>query len=61
MKQSDDKVPVMLELSKMRSIDLLLSIPGPLVRRGSSWLGPIYWANRTKLYTYAKLNCFMAQ
>ena len=27
-----------------------------LARNGSTWLGPIYGLNRTKLYTYAKLN-----
>ena len=29
-----------------------------LARRGSTWYGPIYGLNRTKLHTYAKLNCF---
>ena len=28
-----------------------------LARCGSTWLGPIYGSNRTKLCTYAKLNC----
>ncbi len=48
---------MMLELWGMRSTDSLPSLPGPL------WPGevapdkvPIYWLNRTKLSTYAKLN-----
>ena len=28
-----------------------------LARSGSTWKGPIYGSNRTKLCTYAKLNC----
>ena len=47
-KQSDDEVPVMLELWEMRNTPLLPLLPGPL------WLGvvapdkgPIYGLNRT--------------
>ena len=57
-KQSDSKVPVMLELWGMRSTPSVPSLPGPL------WPGvvapdrdPIYESNRTKQSTYAKLNC----
>ena len=28
-----------------------------LIQSGSTWKGPTYRSNRTKLYTYAKLNC----
>ena len=56
-KQSGGEVLVMLELWEMRSTPLLPSLPGP------PWSGvvapdkgPIYGLNRTKLYTYTKLN-----
>ena len=52
-KQSDGEVPVMLELWGMQST---LSLPS-LAWGVSTWYGPIYGSNRTKLRTYAKLNC----
>ena len=57
-KQSDGEVPVMLELWQMRSTPLLPLLPDPL------WpgvvapdKGPINGSNRTKLWTFAELNC----
>ena len=50
-KQSDGEAPVMLELCGMQSASLLPSFPGSLS------MGPIYRSIRTKLFTYAKLNC----
>ena len=41
----------------MQSTPSLPLFPGPLIRSGSTWYGPIYGSNRTKLCTYAKLNC----
>ena len=56
-KQSDGKVPVMLELWGMQSTSLLLLFPGPLwPGMVAADKGPIYGLNRTKLHTYAKLN-----
>ena len=53
--KSDGDVPVMLELWGMRSPPSLPSLPGPL---RFEVVGPgIYGLNRTKLCTYAKLNC----
>ena len=57
-KQSDGEVPVMLELWVMRSTPSLPSIPGPLsLGVLASGKVPIYESNKTKLCTYAKLNC----
>ena len=55
-KQSDGEVPVMLELWGMRSTPSLPLLAGPL------WPGMVApdkgpRLNRTKLHTYAKLNC----
>ena len=57
-KQSDGEVPVMLELCGMWNTPLLTSLPGPL------WSGVVATDkgridvfNRTRLHTYAKLNC----
>ena len=55
-KQSDGEVPVTLELWGMRSTPSLPSLPGPLWP-GVVWYGPIHGLNRTKLHTYAVLNC----
>ncbi len=41
----------MLELWGMWSTPSLPLLSGPL------WQGPIYGSNRTKMRTYAKLNC----
>ena len=54
-KQSDEEVPVMLELWGMQNTSLLPSLPGFL------WPGVVapdrvYGSNRTKLCTYAKMN-----
>ena len=55
MKQSDGEVPELWRMWKTPSLPLL---PGPLWP-GMVTLdnGPIYGLNRTKLHTYAKLNC----
>ena len=55
-KQSDGEVPVILELWKMRSVPSLPSLRGPLWP-GSTWYSRNYGSNRTKLFTYDKLNC----
>ena len=56
-KQSDGDVPVMLELWGMRSAPSSPLLPVPLwLRMVAPDKGPIYWLNRTKLHTYAKLN-----
>ena len=57
-KQSDGEVPVMLGLWEMQSTLSLPSLPGQL-RPGmvAPDKGPVYGLNRTKLITYAKLNC----
>ena len=48
-KQSDQKVPVMLELWGMRSTSLLPSLPSPLLPGVvAADKGPIYGLNRTK-------------
>ena len=48
----------MQELWGMWSTTLLPSIPGPLWPGvGAPDKGPLYGLNRTKLCTYAKLNC----
>ena len=50
-KQSDGEVPVMVELWGVHSTSSIPSLPGPLDS------GPVYGSNKTKLRTYAKLNC----
>ncbi len=47
----------MLELWGMQSAPSLPSPRSTLTWNGNTWLGPIYGSNRTKLHTYAKLNC----
>ena len=48
----------MLELWEMWSTPLLPSLPGPLWPGAvAPDKGPIYGSNRTKLRSYAKLNC----
>ena len=54
-KQSNGEVPVMLGLWGMRSILSLPLLPGPLWPRVVA--PDIYGLNKTKLHTYAKLNC----
>ena len=57
-KQSDAEVPVMLELWGMQSTPSLPSLLGPLWPRVvAPDKGPINGLNRTRLCTYAKLNC----
>ena len=57
-KQSDGKVPVMLELWGMQSTPSLPLLPGPLWSgMVSPDKGPVYGLNITKQHTYAKLNC----
>ena len=52
-KQSDSEAPVMMKLWGMRSTTSLPSLPGPLC--DSTWDNPMYWSNRTKLFTYVRL------
>ena len=57
-KQSDIEVPVMLELWGNAEHPFIASAPwSTQARNGSTWYGPIYGLNITKLHTYAKLNC----
>ena len=53
-KQSDSEVPAMLGLWGIRIIRSLLLLQGPL---WPGMLAPIYGLIRTKLHTFAKLNC----
>ena len=56
-KQSDGKVPVILEFWGMQSTLLLSSLPGPLWPRVvAPDKVPMYGLDRTYLRTYAKLN-----
>ena len=54
-KQSDGVVPVMPEFGVMRSTSSLPSLPRPGMVAPEK--GPVYVLNRTKLHTYAKLDC----
>ena len=56
-KQSDGDVPVMLELWGIWSTLSLPSLPGPLWPRVVAPDRVRFMSNRTKLHTYAKLNC----
>ena len=57
-KQSDGEVPVMLELWGMQSTPSMPSLPGPIWPRVVAYdKSCIYALNRTKLCTYAELNC----
>ena len=56
-KQSDGEVPVILELWGMRGTPSLLSLSDPLWPGMVAPDSHIYGPNRTKLCTYAKLNC----
>ena len=56
-KQSDDEVPIMLGLWGMQSTSSSPFLPGQLRPGvGSTWSGPIYGSNRSKLCVFAKLN-----
>ena len=55
---SDGGVPIMLEFWGLNEYSFIAITPrSTLARRGSTWMVPIYGSNRTKVRTYAKLNC----
>ena len=56
-KQSDDEIPVMVELENAEYLFIAIPLGSTLARCGNTWWGPVYGLNRTKLRTYAKLNC----
>ena len=59
MKQSDGEV----DAGKAGSLGnveyplITITASSTLAQCGSTWEGPVYGSNRTKLYIYAKLNC----
>ena len=56
--KSNGEVPVMLELWENTEFPFIAIARGStLSRSGSTQQSPIYGSNRTKLRTYAKLNC----
>ena len=52
-KQSDGEIPA---LGNMEYAFIAITPWSTLAQSGSTWEGPIYGSNRTKLHTYAKLN-----
>ena len=57
LKKSDGKVPVILAIKRMQGTPSLPSLPGPLPVVVAPDRGGIYGWSKTKLSTYAKLNC----
>ena len=57
-KQSDGEVPIITwALGNAEYPFIAITPRSTLARSGSPWESPIFGSNRTKLRTYAKLNC----
>ena len=57
-KQSDSVAPVMLEIWGEAQYPFIAITPrSTLARSGNTWEGFIYGPKKTKLCTYAKLDC----
>ena len=58
IKQSEGDDPVIRELlGNAEYLFIAITPRSTLARSDNTWYGPIYRSNKTKLWTYAKLNC----